>query len=59
MLTQFGRVKRQCGNNRGRQDQWLLPRATQFEESPMAPVRIEAEADEFKALRIEKVDAGE
>jgi len=59
MLAQFGRVKRQCGNNRGRQNQWRLPRATQFEESPMAPVRIETEAHELKAFRIEKVDAGE
>jgi len=52
-------VKRQCENNRGRQDQWRLPRATQFEESPMAPVRIETEEDELEALRVEKVEVGE
>ena len=36
-----------------------MPRATQLEEIPMAPVGTEAEADIFGALGFEKVEAAQ
>jgi len=48
-----------CGNHSRRQDQLRLSRAAQFEECPMTPVRIEAEADVLGALGFEKMEASQ
>ena len=59
MLAQFGKVKRQCGNERRRKDQWCWPRAARLVERPMALVWIVTEADVLGTLWVEKVEASQ